>query len=63
MNKKVAATAFAILAAALYAINIPFSKVLMEYVDSTMMAGLLYFGAGIGMFLYTVISGAFEKWS
>lgn len=61
MNKKVAATAFAILAAALYAINIPFSKVLMEYVDSTMMAGLLYFGAGVGMFLYTVISGVFGK--
>lgn len=61
MNKKTIATAFAILAATLYAINIPFSKVLMEYVDSTMMAGLLYFGAGIGMFLYTAISGAFGK--
>lgn len=57
MNKKITATAFAILAAALYAINIPFSKILMEYVDSTMMAGLLYLGAGIGMFLYTSISG------
>ncbi len=61
MNKKITATAFAILAAALYAINIPFSKVLMEYVDSTMMAGLLYFGAGVGMFLYTTISGMAGK--
>ncbi|MBR3811248.1 MAG: DMT family transporter [Agathobacter sp.] len=61
MNKKTTATVFAILAAALYAINIPFSKVLIEYVDSTMMAGLLYFGAGVGMFLYTTISGIFEK--
>lgn len=61
MNKKITATAFAILAAALYAINIPFSKVLMEYVDSTMMAGLLYFGAGVGMFLYTTISGLAGK--
>ncbi len=61
MNKKMTATAFAILAAALYAINIPFSKVLIEYVDSTMMAGLLYLGAGVGMFLYTALSGILGK--
>ena len=61
MNKKTVATAFAILAAALYAINIPFSKVLMKYVDSTMMAGLLYFGAGVGMFLYTAVRGVLGK--
>lgn len=53
MNKKIIATAFAILAAALYAINIPFSKLLMGNVESTMMAGFLYLGAGVGMFLYT----------
>ncbi len=39
----------AVLAAALYAISAPFSKILLEYVPSTMMAGLLYIGAGIGM--------------
>ena len=39
----------AVLAAALYAISAPFSKLLLEYVPSTMMAGLLYIGAGIGM--------------
>ena len=61
MNKKTSATVFAILAAALYAINIPFSKLLIEYVDSTMMAGFLYFGAGLGMFLYTTLSGFFGK--
>jgi len=61
MNKKTIAVALAILAAALYAINIPFSKVLIEYVDSTMMAGFLYLGAGVGMFLYTAISGMFGK--
>ncbi len=59
MNKKTMSVAFAIFAAALYAINIPFSKVLIEYVDSTMMAGFLYLGAGVGMFLYTTISGMF----
>lgn len=39
----------AILAAALYAINSPFSKLLLDYVPSTLMAGLLYLGAGLGM--------------
>ena len=39
----------AILAAGLYAINSPFSKLLLEYVPSTLMAGLLYIGAGLGM--------------
>lgn len=61
MNKKIMAAAFAIFAAALYAINIPFSKMLIEHVDATMMAGLLYLGAGVGMFLYTSISGVFGK--
>lgn len=41
--------AFAILAAALYAINAPFSKILLEFMPPTLMAGFLYVGAGIGM--------------
>ena len=41
--------ALAILAAALYAINSPFSKLLLEYMPSTLMAGFLYLGAGFGM--------------
>lgn len=39
----------ALLSAAFYALSIPFSKVLLDYIPSTMMAGLLYIGAGIGM--------------
>lgn len=39
----------AILAAALYAINSPFSKLLLDYMPSTIMAGFLYIGAGLGM--------------
>ena len=39
----------AILAAALYAINAPFSKLLLDYMPSTLMAGFLYIGAGLGM--------------
>ena len=41
----------AVLAAALYALNAPISKLLLVQIPSTMMAGLLYLGAGIGMFL------------
>ena len=40
---------FAVLAAALYALNAPFSKLLLVEVPPTLMAGLLYLGAGIGM--------------
>lgn len=39
----------ALLAAALYAINSPFSKLLLAYMPSTLMAGFLYLGAGLGM--------------
>ena len=39
MNSKSIATVYAILAAALYAINVPLSKVLLNYVEPTMMAG------------------------
>ncbi len=57
MKTRNLATTFAILAAALYAINIPVSKLLLEHVDTTMMAAFLYLGAGIGLMLY----GAVEK--
>lgn len=39
----------AILAAVLYALNAPFSKILLEHMPSTLMAGFLYLGAGMGM--------------
>ncbi len=39
----------AILAAALYALNSPFSKLLLKYVPPTLTAGFLYLGAGMGM--------------
>lgn len=58
--KKIA-TVFAILAAALYAINIPISKLLLEHVGATMMAGFLYLGAGIGMLIYCLINKTLSK--
>jgi len=49
------ATVYAILAAALYAINIPLSKLLMNYVSPTMMAAFLYLGAGLGLIIYSLV--------
>ncbi len=40
---------WAVLAAALYAISSPVSKILLVQIPATMMAALLYLGAGIGM--------------
>ena len=45
----------AILAAALYAINSPFSKILLDYMPPTLMAGFLYVGAGLGMGIIAII--------
>lgn len=42
---------WAILAAALYAISSPISKILLNKIPPVMMAALLYLGAGIGMFI------------
>lgn len=46
---------FAVLAAALYAINSPFSKLLLERLTPTMLAALLYLGAGIGLSIVGII--------
>lgn len=46
---------FAILAAALYALSSPFSKLLLSGLSPTMLAALLYLGAGIGLFFVGVI--------
>lgn len=61
MKTKNLATMYAIVAAALYAINVPFSKILLEYVEPTMMAAFLYLGAGLGMLVYSVVTKATGK--
>ena len=61
MKTKHSATILAILAAALYAINIPFSKLLLKTVAPTMMAAFLYLGVGLGLWLYGRITGAKEQ--
>lgn len=47
---------FAILAAVFYAINVPFSKLLLAHVDETTMAALLYLGAGVGVALLSLVN-------
>lgn len=54
-NRSLKGISLAILAAALYAINSPFSKILLDYLPSTLMAGFLYIGAGIGMLVIWLI--------
>ena len=41
---------YAVLAAVLYAVNAPLSKLLLQNVPPTMMAAFLYLGAGMGLF-------------
>lgn len=57
MKNKYIAITYALLAAILYALNIPLSKLLLNHVEPTMTASLLYLGAGIGLLMY----GSIEK--
>ena len=47
---------YALLAAVFYAINVPLSKLLMAHIEPTMMAALLYLGAGIGLGAVALLS-------
>lgn len=58
MRKTSAATAFALLAALLYAVSAPFSKLLLREIPPTMMAAFLYLGAGLGMALVGLVRQA-----
>ena len=51
---KIKAIIYAFLAAVFYAVNVPVSKVLLRSVGPTMMAALLYLGAGIGIGLLSL---------
>ena len=63
MNKsgKTMAVIMALLAATFYAINTPFSKVLLEKVTPTFMASFLYLGAGIGVGIMYLFHSKSEK--
>jgi len=50
------AIGFAVLAAVLYGISAPVSKILLETTSPELMAALLYLGAGIGMFAVNLVT-------
>ena len=55
------AVIMALLAATFYAINTPFSKILLEKVTPTFMVSFLYLGAGIGVGIMYLINSKKEK--
>jgi drug/metabolite transporter (DMT)-like permease len=57
MKSKSTAIFFAILAAALFGIGSPVSKLLLEEIPPTLMAALLYLGAGFGMLAMNLFRG------
>lgn len=62
MNQSVGRGIFlAVLAAALYAINSPLSKLLLPFMPPTLMAGFLYLGAGLGMVVIALLRRTKKK--
>lgn len=59
-NRKIA-TVYAISAAALYAINIPMSKLILSHAGATITAAFLYLGAGIGLLIYAQFEKSVKK--
>jgi len=56
-NQKVKAIFMAVLAAALYGLSSPFSKLLLVKIPPALMAALLYLGAGLGMtIIFTILT-------
>ena len=61
MRAKKTAAVFSIAAAALYAVNVPLSKLLLDHAAPTMMAAFLYLGAGLGLLICSGIGKMLGK--
>lgn len=61
MSSKKTAILWAVLAAALYALNSPVSKLLLDKISPTMMAAFLYLGAGIGLTIVRLVQHGMGK--
>lgn len=55
MKNKTTAIFMAILAAALFGISSPVSKLLLVEIPPTLMASVLYLGAGLGMLVISLV--------
>jgi len=60
-NTRFKPVSFAILAAALYGISAPISKMLLNEISPYMLAALLYLGAGIGMLIINTVKLVLKK--
>ncbi len=61
MSRQYRAAGFALAAAALYALNIPLSKLLLRHIAPTMLAALLYLGAGGGLLCWSLAQRACRR--
>lgn len=61
MSAKKKAILCAVLAATLYALNSPMSKLLLDAVPPTMLAAMLYLGAGIGLLIVRLLQNRLGK--
>ncbi len=60
-NIKYKSIAFAVFAAACYGVSSPLAKILLRELSPTLMAALLYLGAGIGMLIVGIYKAASKK--
>ncbi|HWQ57387.1 MAG TPA: DMT family transporter [Clostridia bacterium] len=60
-KKRNRAALFALLAALLYAVSAPCSKLLLQKISPAMMASLLYLGAGLGLSVTNFVQGRMKK--
>lgn len=61
MIKIFASILFALLSAVLFGLATPISKVFLNEITPFQLAGLLYLGAALGLFPFTISSGSFTK--
>jgi drug/metabolite transporter (DMT)-like permease len=60
-KKSFSGVSFAIAAATLFGASTPFSKLLLGKFEPVLLAGLLYFGSGIGLTIWWALRSAFKK--
>lgn len=60
-KSNIKAILYAFMAAVFYAINVPFSKMLLSAIEPTLMAGFLYLGAGVGIGAMSLFRGKDAK--